>query len=87
MLQMCEPLFSTVKSVVMVNGFFVANYIVAVVEREVYAVDLIKKRWYWPKSFPGGPTNRVFLDKTVTNAEMLESVIEESKLFSIFIFK
>ena len=46
MLQMCEPLFSTVKSVVTESGFCVANGIVALASKGVYDGALVKKHRY-----------------------------------------
>ena len=44
MLWMCEPLFSTVKSAIMGSGVCVADWIVALAAKGVYAGDLIKRR-------------------------------------------
>ena len=49
MLQMCEPIFSTGKCVVLDSVFCVSKGITALLEVDVYAAALIKKRKYWPK--------------------------------------
>ena len=53
MLQICEPIFSTGKFVVLDSGFCVSKGITALLEVGVYAAALIKKRKYWPKGVPG----------------------------------
>ena len=57
---MCEPLFSTLKAVVMDSGFCAANIIVAFATKGVYAGALIKKRGHLPKSFPWDIIDRNF---------------------------
>ena len=52
MLQMCEPIFSTGKCVVLDSGFFVSKGITALLEFGVYSTALIKKRKYCPKGVP-----------------------------------
>ena len=68
---MCEPLFSTVKSVVADIGFCVANGIFALVTKGVYAGSLIKKRQYWPKSVSGDLIGRQFEYKELGYVDML----------------
>ena len=53
MLQICEPIFSTVKWVVLDSGFCVSKGITALLEFGLYAAALIKNRKYWPKGVPG----------------------------------
>ena len=60
MLPMCEPFFTMGKSVVTSIIFVVANGIVALAEKRVYAVDLIKKRCYQPQLLPGDTINHNF---------------------------
>ena len=63
MLRMCEPHFSTGKYVVMDSVFCVANGIVALATKGVYAGTLIKRRQYWSKSVPGDLIDRDFCTK------------------------
>ena len=53
MLQMCEPIFSNGKCVVLGSEFCVSKGITALLEFGVYAAVLIKKRKYRPKGVPG----------------------------------
>ena len=53
MLQICEPIFSTGKCVVLDSGFCVSKGIKALLVVGVYAAALTKKRKYWPKGVPG----------------------------------
>ena len=53
MLRMCDPIFLTVKCVVLDIGFCASKGIIALLEFSVYAVVLIKKRKYWPKGVTG----------------------------------
>ena len=46
MLQICEPIFSTVQCVVLDSGFCVSKGITALLEFGVYTAMLIKKRKY-----------------------------------------
>ena len=46
MLQMCEPIFSTGKCVVLESGFCVSKGITSLLEFGVYTAALIKKRKY-----------------------------------------
>ena len=90
MLQMCEPIFSTVKCVVIDSGFCVSKGITALLEVGVYAAALIKKRKYWPKGVPGDAIDEYFSGKDVTHVDMLEAITEEGpegKAFKIFYFK
>ena len=68
---MCESLFSTVKYVVMESGFCVANCIVELAAKRLYVGDIIKKRWFWPKSVPGDLIGRHFEEKEVEGLDML----------------
>ena len=86
-LHMCEPLFSMVKSIVMNSGFFVANVIVSLAAKGLYACALIKKRRYWPKSVRGDLIDRKFAEKEVGDVDMLEAAIEYGKPFRILCFK
>ena len=53
MLQICEPIFSTGKCVVLDIGVCVSKGITVLLEVGVYAAAFIKKQKYWPKSGPG----------------------------------
>ena len=57
MLQMCKPIFSTGKFVVMYSNFCASNIIVPLVEKGVHA----RARWYWPKSVPRDLIDRHFV--------------------------
>ena len=59
-LKICKPLFSMGKCVVMGSGFCVANDIVSLAAKGVYACTLIKMRYYFPKSVPWDLINRNF---------------------------
>ena len=90
MLRMREPIFSTCKSVVLDNGFFVSKGITALFYFGVYAAVIIKKCKYWPKGVPGDAIGQYFSEKYVTYVDMLEAIIEdgpEGKAFNIFCFK
>ena len=53
MLQICEPIFSTGKCVVLDSGFCVSKEITTLLEFGVYAAALIKNQKYRPKGVPG----------------------------------
>ena len=59
------------------SGFCVANGIVSLAEKVVYAGALIKKRRYWPKSVQGDLVSRKFSDKEVGGVDMSEASTEE----------
>ena len=84
---MCEPLFSTLKAVVMDSGFCAANGIVALVPKGVYAGALIEKPQYWPKSVPGDLIDRNFSGNEVGDVDMLEDAVEYIGPLRIFFFK
>ena len=87
MLQICEPIFSTGKCVVLENGFCVLKGITALLEFGVYAAAFIKKQTYWPKGVPGNAIDEYFADKDATHVDMLEAITEEGpegKAFKIF---
>ena len=89
-LQMCEPIFSTGKCVVLDIGFCVSKGITALLEVGVYADALINKRKYWPKGVPGYAIDEYFANKDVTHVDMLEAITEEGpegKAFNIFFFQ
>ena len=52
-LQMCKPIFSNGKCVVLDSGFCVSKGITALMEFDVYAAALIKECKYWPKGVTG----------------------------------
>ena len=90
MLQICEPIYSTGKCVVLESGFCVSNGIKALLEFGVYAAELTKKRKYWPKGVPGYTIDQYFSERYVTYVDMLEAITEdgpEGKAFNIFCFK
>ena len=64
------------KTVVMDSGFCVANGIVALAAKGLYAGALVKKSRYWQKSVPGDPIDRNFSDKEVGGVDMLETATE-----------
>ena len=87
MLQMCEPIFSIGKCVVIDSGFCVSKGITALLDFGVYAAALIKKQKYWPKGLPVDSIDKYFSDKYVTHVDMLEAIIEEGtegKAFKFF---
>ena len=64
--------------------------VTALLEFDVYAAALIKKRKYWPKGVPGDAIDEYFADKDVNPVDMLEAITEEvteGKAFNIFCFK
>ena len=72
----------------MMNSHFcVANGIVPLTEKGVYARVLIKKRRYLPKTFPGDLIGQNFADKEVGVVEMLKSATEDGNPFRILCFK
>ena len=75
------------KAVVMDSGFCVANWIVALAAKGVYAGAIIKKHQYFPNSVPGDLIDRHFANKEVGGVDMLEAATEDSKPFRIFYFK
>ena len=90
MLQMCEPIFSTGKCVVLDSGFCVSKGVIALLEFGVYTAALIKKQKYWPKGVPGDAIDEYFANKDVTHVDILEAITEEGpegKAFKIFCFK
>ena len=90
MLRMCEPLFSTVKCVVLDSVSCVSKGVTALLEVGFYAAVLVKKRKYWPKGVPGDAIDEYFADKDVTHVDMFEAITEEGregKAFKIFCFK
>ena len=66
--------------------FCVANGIIALSTRGVYAGALVKKRWYWTKSVSGDLIDWNFADKEVGVVDMLDAAIEEVKPIRIFGF-
>ena len=76
MLQMCEPVFSTGKCVVIDSGFCVSKGITALLGFGVYAAALIKKRKDWPTGVLGDAIDEYFSDKDVTHVDMLEAITE-----------
>ena len=89
-LQICEPIFSTGKCIVLDSGFCVSKGITAFWEFGVYIAALIKKRKYWPKGVPGYAIDQYFADKVVTYVDMLEAITEdgpEGKAFKKICFK
>ena len=87
---MCDPIFLTVKCVVLDIGFCASKGIIALLEFDVYSSALSKKHKYWPKGVPGDAIYQYFADKYVTYVDILEAITEEgreSKAFSIFCFK
>ena len=60
---MCEPLFSTIKYVVVYSGIYVANVIVALEVKGVYAGTLVKNLQYCPKIVPGDHIKQNFVEK------------------------
>ena len=90
MLQMCEPIFSTGKCVVLDSGFCVSKGITALLDFCVNAAALTKKRKYWPKGLPGDTIDEYFTNKDINHVDILESITEdgpEGKTFKIFCFK
>ena len=79
MLWMCETLFYTVKYVVTEIVFWVANEIVALAPKGVYAGSLINKLRYCPKSVPGDLTDWNFSYKEVGDVD-LSCILELWKL-------
>ena len=55
--------------------FCVANGIVSISMKGVYAGALVKKRWYWPKRLPGDLIDWNFADKEVGGVDMLDASI------------
>ena len=84
---MCETLFYTVKYVVTEIDFWVANEIVALAPKGVYAGSLINKLRYCPKSVPGDLTDWNFAYKEVGDVEMFGDATEHGRLFRIFCLK
>ena len=80
-------LFSTGKAVVIDSGLCVANFIFALAAKGVYAVALIKKRRYWPKSVAGDLIEQNFAYKEVGGVDMLEASTEDGKPFRVFFLK
>ena len=90
MLQICEPIFSTGKCVVIESGFCVSKVITDLLEFGVYTAELTKKRKYWPKGVLGDAIDQYFAGKDFTHFDMLEGITEEgpdSKALNIFCFK
>ena len=84
---MCETLFYTGESVVVYSGFFVLNCIVSLALKGAYSITLFKKRWYWPKRFPGDIIYRNFSKNEVVDVDMLEAATEYINPSHIFCFK
>ena len=76
-LQMCEPIFSTGKCVVIDSGFCGSKGVTALLDFGVYAAALIKKQKYFPKGVPGDAIDEYFADKDITHVDMLEAITEE----------
>ena len=90
MLQMCEPIFSTGKCIVLDSGFCVSKGITAFLDFDVYTAALIKKRKYCPKGVPWDAIDQYFADKDVTYVDILEAITEdvtEGKALKIVFFK
>ena len=63
MLRMGEPIFLTVKCVVLDNGFSVSKGSTSLLDFGVYVAALIKKRKYWPKVYRDMPLTKNPLTK------------------------
>ena len=90
MLQMCEPISSTGKCVVLDSGFCVSKGITELFEFVVYTDVLIKKRKYCTKGVLGYAIEHYFYDKYVIYVDMLEAITEdgpEGKAFNMFCLK
>ena len=74
--EMCEPIFSTGKCVVLDSGVCVSKGITALLEFGVYDAVIIKMRTYWPRGVPGDAIDEYFVDKDVTHVDMLEAITE-----------
>ena len=53
----------------------------------MHASAFIKKRWYWPKKFPGDLIDRHFWDKYLGDVDMLEDASEDDNPFNMLLFK
>ena len=71
-LWMCRPIFGSGKAIVLYSGFFVAKGISYLEAKGVYAIDLTKKRRYWPKGVPDDLIDNQFENKEVGNVGMIE---------------
>ena len=90
MLQMCEPIFSTGKCVVLDSGFCVSKGVTALLEFGVYSDALTNKRKYCFKGVPVDAIGQYFPDKYVNYVDILEAITEdgpEGKAFNIFCCK
>ena len=87
MIQMCEPILVTGKSIVLESEFCVAKGIMALEESVVYDGALIKKHIYWPKGVSCDGIKHNLHNRYLSDVDMLEAMKEEGpegKLFSIF---
>ena len=63
MLKNCRHIFGSGNDVVLDSGFCATKSIIDLEYKVVYAAYLIKKRYYWPKGFPGDLIDTHFEDK------------------------
>ena len=85
MLRICRPIFGSEKAVVLVSVFCVAKVITELEYKSVYAADLINKRRYWSKGFPGNLINTHFEDKEVGAVAMIDARTEDNNLLKYFV--
>ena len=87
MLRICRPIFGIGKYVVLDSGFCIAKGVTKLESKSAYAVDLIKKRHYFLKEFPGELIDNQFQDKEVGDIYMIEEITQENKPLKIFCMK
>ena len=87
MLRWCRTIFGSGKAIDLYSGFCVEKDITEIRAKGVYAIYLIKKRYYRPKGFPGDPIDTHFEDKEVVDVGMLEARTQDNRSFMIFCMK
>ena len=85
-LQMCKPLFSTGKAVVMDSGFAVLDALIQLRRNGVFGLIMVKKRKYWPKFIDGEAIKQHMANKPVGSVDSLPGQ-KDNQRFHIFAMK
>ena len=85
MLRMCKRIFETGKTLFLDSGFCVDKGVTKIETKGIHAGDIITKRHYWTKGFPGGIIDAHFKYYWAGYDDILESRNKDNKPFNIFI--
>ena len=80
---LCNPLFMTVKVVILDSGFCVLLYVIALKKMGVFSAALNKKRRYWPRYVKGEVIKSHFEDTPLGDSQIFPGEINGVK-FDLF---